>query len=189
VATEHAAEAGMRVVIGLGNPGTRYLGTPHNVGYDILDRICARLSGTWVRDGDALVARVPHNAEQICLVKLDTHMNSSGAALESLRDRFDIRAVDSIVVHDDADLPLGVVRVRMRGSAGGHRGVASVLDVFQTDAVPRVKVGVGRPLNGKNIADYVLEPFSADARPVVDDGCRTAVDRVLALLESRPPKT
>jgi aminoacyl-tRNA hydrolase len=178
---------GATVVIALGNSGARYRGTPHNVGHEVVDRLCERLAGRWISNGEASVARTRYNDADLCLLKLEASMNVSGAELKPLADRLGFGPTHCVLVHDDLDLPLGSVRVRMRGSAGGHRGVASVLDAFQTDAVPRVKIGIGRPQNGKSVTDYVLEPFPESAVPLVEQGCAAAVDRVLALLGSPRP--
>ena len=114
-------------------------------------------------------------------------MNTSGSALCALAARFGFDTRACILVHDDLDLPLGNVRARMSGSAGGHRGVASVLDACQSDAVRRVKVGVGRPDGGQRVADYVLRPFADADRPAVERACETAAQRVLGMVATPAP--
>jgi UDP-N-acetylmuramoyl-tripeptide--D-alanyl-D-alanine ligase len=173
------------IVIGLGNPGARYAGTPHNVGHEVLDRLGAALHAQWVAQPHALVARAKWQGCELCLVKLQTAVNASGAAVQVLSEALGFAAADCILVHDDLDLPLGAVRARMRGSAGGHRGVASVLDAFQSDAVRRVKVGIGRPDGTGGAADYVLRPFAEADRAVVERSCAIAVERILSLATGR----
>ena len=172
---------GAQVVIGIGNPGARYADTPHNIGHDVLDRVAVSLDAKWVEQEQAVVARQTREGRELCLIKLQIGVNASGAAVRSLSECLGFGAADCILVHDDLDLPLGTVRSRMRGSAGGHRGVASVLDAFQSDAVRRVKVGIGRPGGVGNAADYVLRPFEEADRALVEQACKTAVERILHL--------
>jgi len=177
-----AQDAALQAVVGLGNPGERFAGTPHNVGHAVLDRLAAALGAQWVAAEQALLARAWREGRDLLLVKLQVGVNNSGSALCALAARhgFDPRAC--ILVHDDLDLPLGNVRSRMSGSAGGHRGVASVLEACQSDAVRRVKVGVGRPDGGQRVADYVLRPFPESDRPAVERACETAAQRVQGML-------
>jgi aminoacyl-tRNA hydrolase len=169
------------VVIGLGNPGVRYAGTPHSIGHRVLDRVGVVLDARWVEEGDALLARVRADGRDLCLIKLQVAMNASGPAILALSRRLRFVAADCILVHDDLDLPLGSVRARLRGSAGGHRGVASVLDAFQSDAIRRVKIGIGRPDAAGNVTDYVLRPLAEADRAIVEQACSTAVERILHL--------
>ena len=178
------ASADLQVVLGLGNPGARHVGTPHNVGHDVAERVRERLGGSWIAHDGASIARATWKDTNVCVVRLDTAMNRSGDAIRKLAQQLGFAAQDCILVHDDLDLPLGAVRTRMRGSAGGHRGVASVLDAFQTDAVRRVKLGVGRPREA-NVRDYVLERFTEADRAAVDQACTLAADRVIDLLTER----
>jgi PTH1 family peptidyl-tRNA hydrolase len=140
------------------------------------------LKSSWAQEGEALIGRGQWKGRSVCLVKLQTGVNNSGAAVRVLADQLGFGSSDCIIVHDDLDLPLGVVRTRMRGSAGGHRGVASILDAFQTDTFARVKVGIGRPDKRKNVTDYVLRPFPDSDRPVVTQACGVAAERVLSLM-------
>jgi len=170
------------VVIGLGNPGPRYLHTPHNVSHEVLDALGRQLGVTWVEDGDSCIARTVWKQTELCLIKLQVGVNRSGPAIKKFTDQMALGSEDLVLVHDDLDLPLGTVRARMRGSAGGHRGVASVLDVFQTDAVRRVKIGIGRPPGSTSTVEYVLQPFSDTDRDVVERACSTASERILSII-------
>jgi len=179
-----ASHAGPRTqaVIGLGNPGERFAGTPHNVGHAVVERIAARLGARWCEIGPALVARATWNETALLLIRLQVGVNQSGSALRDVAGKLAFDVTDCILVHDDLDLPIGGVRARMSGSAGGHRGVASVLDACQSDAVRRVKVGVGRPDGSSRVVDYVLHPFPHACRPAVEQACETAAQRVLDLV-------
>jgi PTH1 family peptidyl-tRNA hydrolase len=148
---------------------------------DVLDRLGAALNARWVEQPHALVARARWLERELYLIKLQIGVNSSGVAVRAVAQSLGFVPADCILVHDDLDLPLGAVRARMRGSAGGHRGIASVLDAFQTDAIRRVKVGIGRPGGVGNAADYVLRPFEEADRALVQQACKTAVERILHL--------
>ena len=172
------------VVVGLGNPGERYRDTPHNVGSAVLDALAESRGLRWEREAGAWLARTASPDPELVLVKLDAWVNESGPALRTLVDERQWDAAGLILVHDDLDLPLGRVKVRMRGSAGGHKGVASILDTFQTDTIPRVKVGIGGPEGAARAAGFVLEPFDAEDLPVVRQARDEAVLRLLALAAS-----
>ncbi len=178
----------MRIVLGLGNPGERYRGTRHNVGFRVVDEL-ARRCGVRLR-ALPLDERVAWGAEAeisgrpVLLAQPRTYMNRSGrAALLVCRAHREDPA-DLIVVHDDADLALGRVRIRAGGSAGGHNGIRSLLETLGTDAFVRVKLGVrgtGRP-SGEDLADYVLEDFEPDERPLADSLVVLGADAVEALI-------
>lgn len=170
-----------QMIIGLGNPEAAFAGTPHNVGYRSVEAIAAGLDLTWDSSDAAMIAVGQWKNRDICLVKLKSPMNLSGAALKSVNERYPVDPSNSILVFDDLDLPLGSVRTRLRGSAGGHRGVASILDAFQSDTFRRVKIGVGRPGENVNTSEYVLTPFPDTDRDVVDKAIESARERALTL--------
>jgi UDP-N-acetylmuramoyl-tripeptide--D-alanyl-D-alanine ligase len=170
-------------VVGLGNPGERSQDTPHNVGQRVLDRLAEALGGEWTQEAQALMARVARGDTAVYLIKPLTYVNATGPVLVPLVQRLGGGPERCVLVHDDADLALGAVRRRMKGSAGGHRGVRSILEAFRTDAVPRVKIGVGRPKQQGQLAGYVLAAFAPAERPVIDQACAAAAERVLELVE------
>lgn len=174
-----AVTPGGVVIVGLGNPGDRHDGTPHNVGHRAVDALAARLGFTWTRDGAALVARGEWRGQLLCLVRPLVPMNQIGPALRGLAPGLGLAPEACVLVHDDLDLPPGAVRLRMSGSAGGHRGVSAILEAFQSQAFRRVKIGVGRPPEGMPVLQYLLGPLPADKRPVIEEACRLAVDRIL----------
>ena len=158
----------MKLVVGLGNPGKKYQHTRHNIGFRIIDRIaeqnnvlvtrkcCDALVGEWILDG-----------EKIVLVKPQTYMNRSGEAIRSLLRKFGALAQDMVVVYDDLDLPLGRIRVRSGGSAGGHRGALSILESLAGATFLRVRLGIGRPPEGVDPADFVLATFKPEEAETV----------------------
>jgi peptidyl-tRNA hydrolase, PTH1 family len=171
-----------RVVVGLGNPGPEYRDTRHNVGQRVLDALARTLHASWRRDGPGVVARGQWRGEAVRLIKPISFMNESGPVVAKLLRRVDAGPADMILVYDDIDLPLGTVRLRMKGSHGGHNGVRSVLAALGTEEIKRIKVGIGRPDQKANVPDHVLTGFERDELPVVDAAVEQAAERVLSLL-------
>jgi PTH1 family peptidyl-tRNA hydrolase len=173
-----------RVVVGLGNPGPGYRDTPHNVGQRALDHLASALGVSFQHEADARVARA---GDGLVLLAPLAYMNVSGPHLLAIAERMGFGPSDLLLVHDDLDLAIGVVRARRRSGDGGHRGVRSVLQAFRTDVIQRVGIGVGRPARGQRIRDFVLTPFPAANLARVDDSCAEAADRVLERL-GRPER-
>ena len=171
-----------QVVAGLGNPGLKYQGTRHNVGQRVLDELAATLRAAFRLDGPALVARGRWRDETVYLLKPQRFMNVSGGPIAAALRRLGADPADLIVVYDDIDMPLGKVRVRMRGSSGGHNGMRSIIDVLETDEIRRVKIGVGRPERKEDVADHVLDRFGDDELPIIDTAVTQAATRVLELI-------
>ncbi|MBI2939488.1 MAG: aminoacyl-tRNA hydrolase [Chloroflexi bacterium] len=174
----------MRLVVGLGNPGSEYAGTRHNIGFAVVDEL-ARRWGTRFgkRQAKSLVA-LPRAGEldgRPVLAKPQTYMNLSGDAVRLLARGLGPRPEEILVVYDDIDLPLGRVRVRERGSAGGHRGVASIIERLGTDAFPRLRLGVGRPA-GETV-DYVLSRFTVDEQLAADELVARGADAAACAVE------
>ena len=180
----HGPGLGSHAVVGLGNPGAEYEGARHNVGQRVLDLLARRLHARFHRDKRAHVARAAWNGEAVVLIKLQSFMNVSGPAVLAALAHVGASSEDLILVYDDIDLPLGVVRVRMKGSHGGHRGVRSVIETLGTSDIKRVKIGIGRPATRDDVADHVLSRFDPDELPVVDQAVAEAGERVLALIRS-----
>jgi PTH1 family peptidyl-tRNA hydrolase len=170
------------VVVGLGNPGPEYQHTRHNVGQRVLDMLAKTVRGAWRRDGGTVVARGRWRGEAVRLVKPLAFMNESGPVVAKALRRAEASPADLILVYDDIDLPLGSVRLRMKGSHGGHNGVRSVLDALGTEEVKRVKVGVGRPDHKGDVPDHVLTSFEPEELALVEAAVAEAVEKVLTLL-------
>ena len=173
-----------RVVVGLGNPGSEYRDTRHNVGQRVLDHLVAgELRGTrWQRDGATELSEGRWRGDTVRLVKPHAFMNVCGPVIARALQRLGAGPEDLILVYDDIDLPLGTVRVRMKGSHGGHNGVRSVIDALGTSDIRRVKVGIGRPEHKGDVPDHVLTVFEPDELPAVDASVAEAAQRVLTLL-------
>jgi PTH1 family peptidyl-tRNA hydrolase len=172
------------VVVGLGNPGPEYQGTRHNVGQRVLDALAARLRATWRRAGQAIVSQGQWRGDTLHLVKPESFMNLTGGPVAVTLRRLHAAPADVILVYDDIDLPLGTVRVRMKGSHGGHNGVRSVIEALGTSDIRRVKVGIGRPEHKGDVPDHVLTGFEPDEMPTVEQAVEDAVERVLTLVRT-----
>jgi PTH1 family peptidyl-tRNA hydrolase len=175
----------MKLIVGLGNPGRRYRGTRHNVGWEVIARLADR-AGIRVNEdeGFAEVGRGMIGDRRVLLARPFTYMNVSGEAVRDLRRRHRVRPEDILIIVDDIDLPLGRLRLRAAGSAGGHNGLKSVIEALGTTGFPRLRVGIGRPPLGTDPADFVLARFTADEAPAVQVSIERAADAVeLAVTE------
>ena len=174
----------MKLVAGLGNPGSQYANTPHNVGFRVVDLLAERLNSPFKGSSrlNAEVATGKLAGTDLVLVKPTTFMNNSGLSVSAVMRYRKLDPRDVIVVVDDADLPLGTLRIRPRGSSGGHNGLKSVSAHLGTDDYVRVRFGVGRRDGRGNLAGHVLKPFQAsDADSVNETVCRAA-DAVMAVI-------
>ena len=167
----------MKLVVGLGNPGPQYRDTRHNVGFWVIDEIARRwqIGDGWRERDEALVVRKPGLA---ILAKPLTFMNLSGFAVSRLRQFYQIEIADLLVVIDEAALPLGRLRARARGSAGGHNGLKSVIERLGTTEFPRLRLGVGRGDGRRDLADHVLSIFERSERAELESFIVRAADAV-----------
>ena len=150
----------MKLIVGLGNPGSKYKGTRHNVGFEVIDELARRRALMFeTSPGNAVMARERGPGAQVILAKPLTFMNLSGQAVGGLMRYYRIDLDDVLVVADDVNLPLGRLRVRRRGSDGGHNGLRSVIDSVGTEEVARLRVGVDRGDRRRDLADHVLATF------------------------------
>jgi aminoacyl-tRNA hydrolase len=170
------------LIVGLGNPGGHRNDTPHNVGFGVIDRLAARANATFRADGTVDLTEIELAGEAVRLVKPRAVINGSGSALSALAARQPFQPEQCVLVYDDLDLPLGAVRSRLRGSDGGHRGVRSILEVFQSDQFPRIKVGVRRAGSVASNKEAVLAPFTPEEQPALDAAFTEAERRLLALV-------
>lgn len=169
----------MKVIAGLGNPGAEYAQTPHNAGFGVVDLLAERLAGDWRPSTrfQARLARVSQAGEEWLLVQPQTFMNLSGASVAPVLRYHGCALTDLVVVLDDADLPLGRLRIRAEGGSGGHRGLASVIEALGTQDFARVRLGVGRA-EGTELVDRVLGRLPPEQRPVMATLVAKAADAV-----------
>ena len=157
----------MKIIIGLGNPGKNYIGTKHNVGFEVIDRICSKynINITKIKHkafiGDGMVG-----AEKVLLLKPQTFMNLSGESVKETISFYKANINDIIVVYDDTSLPLGAVRIREKGSSGGHNGMKNIITHLGREDFLRVKIGIGKKPNGWDLASYVLSRFDKEEEPL-----------------------
>jgi len=168
----------MKLVVGLGNPGPEYRETRHNVGFLVIDALTTRwrVSGEWREKFEALHIKTTIGDEPVIVAKPLTFMNLSGQAIAGLAGFYKIDPPDVFVVTDDVALPLGRLRARREGGAGGHNGLKSVIQHLGTQAFPRVRVGVGRGDERRDLADHVLGRFEAGEREIVSAAVLRAAD-------------
>ncbi len=166
----------MKAIVGLGNPGSQYKGTRHNVGFDVVDELARRESvGFESAPAEALIAKWRRADGPVLLVKPLTFMNLSGQAIGELTRYFKVELGDLIVIVDEVHLPLGKLRARKRGSAGGHNGLKSVI-AHLGDEFSRLRMGVGRGADQRNLADHVLSRFEKDEAAEVERMTARAAD-------------
>jgi PTH1 family peptidyl-tRNA hydrolase len=168
----------MKLIAGLGNPGPRYRGTLHNVGFDVVDELARRHGAAFESSpADALAARLRNvGARDVLLVKPLTFMNVSGRAVGALQRYYRIPLEDVLIVVDDVNLQAGRLRIRAGGSAGGHNGLKSIIEAMGTDAFPRLRVGVGRGDPQRGLADHVLAKAADTDREVLAVATSAAAD-------------
>jgi PTH1 family peptidyl-tRNA hydrolase len=164
------------LIVGLGNPGQRYAGNRHNVGFHVVDRLAAGHDLNFdQKRNHARLARGQIEGVQVALIKPQTYMNLSGEAVGALARFFKARSEQILVIFDDLDLPLGSLRLRPKGGAGGHRGMTDVIAHLNTKNFPRIRIGIGRPPGRMPAEAYVLQDFRDDEKPIMEHTYEQAV--------------
>ncbi len=179
----------LKLIVGLGNPGHEYAFTRHNLGFAVVDRL-AEAAGVEISrpEAQALTATAKVAGTPVVLAKPQTYMNLSGLAVSRLLERYGLPVNDLVVVLDEVNLPLGTLRIRTRGSAGGHNGLKSVIGSLQSDDFVRVRLGIrGERVSG-DLADYVLSPFREEELETVADMIGRATEAIEVLLREGPQK-
>jgi peptidyl-tRNA hydrolase, PTH1 family len=169
----------LHLIVGLGNPGAQYARTRHNVGFVVVEKLADRWHARWSLEKkfDALVARTERDGRRVLLCEPQTFMNSSGDAVRALADFYDVAPVRVLVVVDDADLPVGHLRLRPGGSSGGHHGLESIETQLGTREYPRLRVGIGRRDGAREITGHVLGRFDSTDASLVDKVLIVAADQ------------
>ncbi len=173
----------MFVIAGLGNPGDKFHGTRHNIGFYVLDRLAEEQGiPIYKKRHKAILGEGRIGTERVLLVKPQTYMNLSGQSLLDIRNFYRLENDRFIVVYDDIDLDAGILRIRPNGSAGTHNGMRSIIFQLGTEDFPRVRVGIGRPPEGWDLADYVLSRFREEEIQPVKDACDRAVKGIMQIV-------
>lgn len=169
-----------RLIIGLGNPGTPYEGTRHNIGFTVVDALADRAGLTFVRKrGNVVTGWGRYRGTSFGLAKPATYMNLCGTAVKSLLGRHKLAPAEMLIIVDDINLEPGRIRIREHGSAGGHNGLQDIIDVINTDRFPRLRIGIGNNFPPGHQSDYVLSPFTGEEallmQDVIEKACKAAL--------------
>ncbi|PLR80282.1 aminoacyl-tRNA hydrolase [Bacillus canaveralius] len=174
----------MKIIAGLGNPGKQYEQTRHNIGFAIIDLLSARLNIPVDQSKFKGIYGIGHvNGQKVILLKPLTYMNLSGESIRAVLDYYDAGLDDLLIIYDDLDLPVGKIRLRQKGSAGGHNGLKSTIAHLGSQEFKRIRVGVGRPPHGMNVPDYVLGRFLKEEQEVIDEVAGQCADACEAWLQ------
>ena len=174
----------MFIIAGLGNPTLQYEGTRHNAGFDVIDTLAGKYTiSVDGRKNRALIGKGIIEGKKVILAKPQTYMNLSGESLGGLVDYYKVdEESEFLVVYDDISLDVGQLRIRKKGSAGGHNGMKNIISHLGTEVFPRIKVGVGEKPKKYDLADYVLSRVSKEERAIMEEGCQKAVEAVEMIL-------
>lgn len=173
----------MKIIVGLGNPGNEYAKTRHNVGFMLIDALAEHLNiSLWKDKFNAQIAEGRIGAEKVLLVKPQTYMNNSGEAVGPLMRWYKVNPEDIIVAHDDMDIPAGTIRIRKKGSSGGHNGIKSLISHIGSENFARVRLGIGRPLPGWSVVNHVLAPFPAEDKTAVDGAIKYLIPAIECII-------
>ncbi|MBC5744980.1 aminoacyl-tRNA hydrolase [Lachnospiraceae bacterium MD308] len=174
----------MFLIVGLGNPTLQYEGTRHNVGFDVIDLLADKYNITVeTRKGRAYIGKGMMEGKKVILAKPQTYMNLSGESVRSLVDYYKIdEESELLIVYDDVSLGVGQLRIRKKGSAGGHNGIKNIISHLGTNVFMRIKIGVGEKPKKYDLADYVLSRFSKVEREQMEEGYEKAVRAAVMIL-------
>ena len=175
----------MKMIVGLGNPGKEYERTRHNAGFLVIDELARKLNVSInEKKMNALYTIYRHKGESIILLKPQTYMNLSGESIRSLADYYKIDVeTELLVIFDDVSLDVGQIRIRKKGSAGGHNGIKNIIANLGTDTFERIKVGVGEKPKGYDLADYVLGHFTKAEQELMEEGYQNAISAVERIVQ------
>ncbi len=174
----------MYLIVGLGNPGREYLDTRHNMGFAAVDAICAKYDITLSKEKfRAVYGEGRIGGEKVLVAKPQTYMNLSGESVREICDWFKLEPEEIIVIYDDISLPVGKIRIREKGSAGGHNGIKNIIYQLSCDVFPRIKIGVGAPVHPDfDMKDFVLGKFSEEEKKTMVETIIKVADAVEALI-------
>ena len=174
----------IKLIVGLGNPGREYENTRHNVGWMVLDHLTEELGIDFSKEKfKGKIAELRADDRKIFLLKPLTYMNLSGESVGEIARFYKIKPEEILIIYDDLDLPLGKLRLRLKGSSGGHRGVASVEQHLRSRNFPRLRVGIGRPERKEEVVNYVLSPFRKEEIETLKESIEKAVNCLKEILQ------
>jgi PTH1 family peptidyl-tRNA hydrolase len=174
----------MKWIVGLGNPGKQYEHTRHNIGFEVIDALSSQFAIPLDQSKfKGLYGMGLHKGEKILLLKPLTYMNLSGESIKAVMDYYKLDLEDLLVIYDDLDLPAGKIRLRQKGSPGGHNGIKSTVAHLGTQQFNRIRIGIDRPKNGMSVSDYVLGKFHKDEQPFMLEAVKKSTDACQAWLD------
>jgi peptidyl-tRNA hydrolase, PTH1 family len=174
----------MKLIVGLGNPGKQYDQTRHNIGFEVIDVLSDLFSIPLNQSKfKGMYGIGLHNREKVLLLKPLTYMNLSGESIRAVMDYYQIELEDLLVIYDDLDLPVGKIRLRQKGSPGGHNGIKSTVAHLGTQEFNRIRIGIDRPTPGMSVPDYVLGRFRAEERPFTQNAVKRSAEACAAWLQ------
>ena len=177
----------MKMMVGLGNPGNEYAGTRHNVGWMLVDALAEHLGiNEWRSREKGMVAEGRIGSEKILLVKPLTYMNNSGECVGPLMRWYKLEPEDIMAAHDDMDIPIGTIRIRKKGSAGGHNGINSLLSHIGSENFGRLRIGIGRPQPGWSVINHVLAQFNDQEQEEIGDAIKQLIPAVECMVLEGP---
>lgn len=177
----------MKMIVGLGNPGNEYAGTRHNVGWMLVDALAEHLGiNEWRSLEKGMVAEGRIGSEKILLVKPLTYMNNSGECVGPLMRWYKLEPEDIMAAHDDMDIPIGTIRIRKKGSAGGHNGIKSLLSHIGSENFGRLRIGIGRPQSGWSVINHVLAKFNDQEQEKIGDAIKQLIPAVECMVLEGP---
>lgn len=173
----------MHIIVGLGNPTREYTGTRHNIGFDAVQRIADDYNISLdMKKHKSLCGKGIIEVEKVILAQPQTYMNLSGEAVRELKDFYKVKNDDIIIIYDDISLDVGQLRIRKKGSAGGHNGIKSIISHLNSEEFPRIKIGVGDKPKGWDLADYVLGRFSDEENTVIREVLKRTSDACTCMI-------
>ncbi len=180
----------MYLIVGLGNIGSKYRNTRHNVGFEIVDEIAGKFSLSWNSGkGDYFYTKGSYREKDFILLKPSTYMNNSGIAVSDALQWFQIDLSDLLVICDDYNLPLGKIRLRPKGSDGGHNGLSSIIYHLISEEFPRMRVGIGNSFERGEMSSFVLSKFSNDENEIMRETMKKSSDAALSFISDGIQKT
>jgi len=167
----------MKIIIGLGNPGTKYTKTRHNIGFMVIDKFLKGCKGFTKKHRDSIVNKYLIEGEEILFVKPQLFMNLSGIPTKRIVEKYNCNLNEILVILDDINIPLGKVRIREKGSSGGHNGLKSISDHLETTYFPRLRIGIGN-ISAEDTKDFVLSRFTREEKDVIEDALDKACNAI-----------
>ena len=174
----------MHLIVGLGNPGREYAGSRHNLGFHVVEALSRRLKAAKpIQKHWSLCAVADYKGKQVMLAQPLTYMNLSGRAVIELMRNNNVDLLNLLIVYDDLDLPQGSIRLRKRGGSAGHRGIQSIIDTLGSADFPRLRIGIGKPPDGMEGSDYVLQVIDPGELVLINEALNKAVESILLFVD------